>query len=91
MSSTGLAGRSNAAGSPGLVVRVVGRPSTATTASPTRAATPGAVSGERARGSEDSPGTMRRIRQAPFANARSAPEQALPRGGVAAAGGGAMT
>ena len=41
------------------------RPSTASRRSPARTATPGAASGERACGSEDSPGSTRSIRQPP--------------------------
>ena len=51
-----------------------GFPSTPTTASPTAAATPAARSGDRALGSDESPGRIRRIRQVPSGSGdRSAP------------------
>ena len=51
-----------------------GCPSTATTWSPGRTATPGAASGERARGSDDSPGSTRSTSQRPEPSRdRSAP------------------
>src|SRR5579859_912254 len=42
-----------------------GRPSTATISSPARTTTPGASSGDRARGSDDSPGSTRSTTQRP--------------------------
>ena len=59
-----------------------GCPSTATSSSPGRTATPGAASGERARGSDDSPGSTRSTSQRPAGSRdRSAPS--WPTGGQA--------
>ena len=58
-----------------------GPPSTATTSSPGRTATPGASSGDRARGSEDSPGSTRPTSQRPApSRVRSAPSSPIAAG-----------
>ena len=65
-----------------------GCPSTATSSSPGRTATPGAASGERARGSDDSPGSTRSTIQRPEPSRdRSAPS--WPTGGCFGAAPGA--
>ena len=66
-----------------------GCPSTATSSSPGLTATPGAASGERARGSDDSPGSIRSTTQRPAASremsAPSWPTGTWSRGPLAAA------